>query len=170
MKLVKYFIWTIALCITNYVFACPQNANKEEFLKFRNAFIEASLKGKAEGVVGFYKFPLMGGGLTKDDRVLKISEKTFMKYYNVLFVKTSMNGAPRIFRNLTEFRELGPGALAGKVLADGCFNEFTLKHGINDIDYGYSFINGEWKVTLVGFGDGYEDAVYELKSHHIKPW
>ena len=93
-----------------------------------------------------------------------------MKHYEVLFVKTSLNGAPRIFRNLTEFGVLGPGALAGKVLADGCLNERTLKHGINDMDYGYTFVNGEWKVTLVGFGDGYEDAIYELKSRRISPW
>ena len=155
---------------TNAAAACPKNGDKASFLTFRGAFIEASLKGKADAVVGFYHFPVLGAGVMEEDRVLKISKKNFMNLYEVLFVKTSLNGAPRLFRNLTEFKELAAGALAGKVLADGCFNAFTLKNGINDIDYGYRYINGEWKVASVGFGDSYDDAVYELKTHGVKPW
>jgi hypothetical protein len=170
MKHVKLVILFLLYCASTVVMACPSNGDVNSYLEFRAKFIEASLQGKAEGVVDFYRFPLFGGGMYESDKNLKISRKTFMQLYEVLFVKTLLNGAPTIFKDLSSSKKIGLSVLANIAQPDGCIKEQNLKNGIYDAHYKFELVGGNWKVTYVGFGDGYEDAIDELKARKIKPW
>jgi hypothetical protein len=170
MRRLKLSILFALYCVTAAVVACPQNGDTDSFLKFRENFIDASLRGRAEDVVEFYQFPLLAGGMYEETRNLKISRETFMKLYEVLFVKTSLNGAPVIFRDLSKGKEVGSSFLPNIGLPNGCIKERRLKNGIYDAHYKFELRDGKWKVTYVGFAEGYKEALDELKSRNIDPW
>ncbi len=169
MNILKVILASGLLAHSCVMAACLPNADRASFMTFRDAFIAASLQGKAEQVAPFYQFPVTAGGPTEEDRVIRISRKTFLKHYADIFVR-SPDGPTRLYRELSAAKTIHPTVLSRNFGPDGCVTAFSLPRGFGEHNYEYRLVDGEWKVILVELSDHYDSVISMLKHKGIKPW
>lgn len=140
--------------------ACERGTHSE-LAGFWKNFLPLAIKGEAAKLDKFFMFPVKVYGVHKEMKPLRITERTFLHHYELLFIKNSAEEDLNLHKNLKKYS-------AGTVFDTSTLQEFDssgcLKRSFAKIgEYLiYRTKNNEWKIGDIDASSDYEIILSEL--------